>query len=127
MSIGLLLITHNNIGAELLDTAEAMLGYCPLQAKAMAIKPDCDPEQQRQRAKVMIEELDQGEGVLLMTDIYGSTPSNIACSMVSEGRVSVVAGVNLPMLVRVLNYPHMDLAALTEKAESGAHIGVRIC
>jgi len=127
MSIGLLLITHNNIGAELLDTAEAMLGYCPLQAKAMDIRPDCDPDEQRQRAKAIIKELDQGEGVLVMTDMYGSTPSNVACGMINGDRVTVVAGVNLPMLVRVLNYPRLDLATLTEKAEGGAHLGIRIC
>jgi len=63
----------------------------------------------------------------LLTDMYGGTPSNIACSMISGDRVTVVAGVSLPMLVRVLNYPQLDLATLTEKAESGAHIGIRIC
>ncbi len=127
MSIGLLLITHNNIGAELLSTANTMLGYCPLQTRAMDIAQDCDPEVQRQRAKAIIEELDQGDGVLIMTDMYGGTPSNIACGMINGDRVAVVAGVNLPMLVRVLNYPQLDLATLAEKAEGGAHIGIRIC
>ncbi len=127
MSIGLLLITHNRIGAELLSTAKTMLGYCPLQAEAMDIAQDCDPEEQRRRAKAIIERLDQGEGVLIMTDMYGGTPSNIACGMINGDRVTVVAGVNLPMLIRVLNYPQQDLATLTRKAEGGAHIGVRIC
>ena len=127
MSIGLLLITHNNIGAELLGTAEAMLGYCPLQAEAMAIAYDCDPEEQRQRANAIIKKLDQGEGVLIMTDMYGGTPSNIACGMITGDRVAVVAGVSLPMLIRVLNYPQLSLTTLAEKAESGAHIGIRIC
>ncbi len=127
MSIGLLLITHNRIGAELLDTAETMLGYCPLQAKAMDVRSDCDPDEQRQRAKAMVDELNQGEGVLVMTDMYGSTPSNIACSMIEEGRVAVVAGVSLPMLVKVLNYPQLDLTTLAEKVESGGHCGIRIC
>ena len=127
MSIGLLLITHNSIGAELLETAKAMLGYCPLQIVAMDVVNDCDPEEQRQRARAIINELDQGEGVLIMTDMYGGTPSNIACSMISGDRVTVVAGLNLPMLIRVLNYAQLDLAALTERAESGAHAGIRIC
>ncbi len=127
MSIGLLLITHNSIGTELLGTAKAMLGCCPLRAEAMAIAYDCDPEEQRQCAKAIIKGLDQGEGVLIMTDMYGGTPSNIACGMITGDRVTVVAGVNLPMLIRVLNYPQLDLASLTEKAESGAHVGIRIC
>jgi len=127
MTIGLLLITHNNIGAELLDTAITMLGYCPLQAEAMDIRQDCDPDVQRQRAQAIVKKLDQGEGVLVMTDMYGSTPSNIACGMIKGDRVAVVAGLNLPMLVRVMNYPQLDLATLAEKAESGAHLGIRIC
>jgi PTS system ascorbate-specific IIA component len=127
MTIGLLLITHNNIGTELLETAVAMLGHCPLQAEAMDIRPDCDPDLQRQRAKAIINELDQGDGVLIMTDMYGSTPSNIACGMIDGNRVTVVAGANLPMLVRVMNYPQLDLMTLTEKAESGGHLGIRIC
>jgi len=127
MTIGLLLITHNNIGAEILDTAVAMLGHCPLQAEAMDIRQDCNPDVQRHRAKALVEKLDQGDGVLVMTDMYGSTPSNIACGMINGEQVTVVAGVSLPMVVRVMNYPQLDLMTLTEKAESGAHLGIRIC
>ena len=103
------------------------MGYCPLQTEAMDIRADSDPDEQRQRAKVLVDKLDQGDGVLVMTDMYGSTPSNIACGMISEGRVAVVAGVNLPMLVKVLNYSQLDLTTLAEKVESGGHRGIRIC
>ncbi len=124
MSIGLLLITHNDIGAALLNTAARMLGMCPLQTEALAIPPDSDPDRLRERAQQLVKELDHGDGVLVLTDIYGSTPSNIACTLQQEGKVNVVAGVNLPMLVRVLNYPQLDLYSLTDKALSGGHTGI---
>ncbi len=124
MSIGLLLITHNNIGAELLGTATVMLGTCPLDTEVMAITIDCDPDQQRLRAQEIIEGLDQGDGVLILTDMYGSTPSNIACALREDDRIAVVAGINLPMLVRVLNYPKLGLPSIVEKAQSGGHTGI---
>lgn len=124
MSIGLLLITHNDIGASLLETATVMLGLCPLHTETLGITTDCDPDQLRGEAMKITKELDQGDGVLVLTDIYGATPSNIACSLQEEGKTSVVAGLNLPMLVRVLNYPRLDLANLTEMAVSGGHIGI---
>lgn len=127
MSIGLLLITHNNIGAELLGTATVMLGRCPLEAEMLAITADCDPEQQCRRAQEIIERLDQEDGVLILTDMYGSTPSNIACAMQEKNHVEVVAGINLPMLVRVLNYPNLDLSASAEKAKNGGHTGIMPC
>lgn len=123
MSVGLLLITHNRIGAEFLATATRMLGGCPLTARCLAISDDCDPEAARQRARSLMGEIDQGSGVLVLTDLYGGTPSNIAVSLCAR-RVRVVAGLSLPMLVRVLNYPSLGLSAMADKAESGAHAGI---
>ena len=127
MSIGLLIITHNQIGGQLLDTAVNMLGYCPLLAESLAINADANPDRIRARALQLAEDLDQGDGVLVLTDMFGSTPSNIATSLVCEGRVAVVSGINLPMLVRVLNYPHLSLAGLTAKALSGGGDGILDC
>ena len=124
MSISLLLITHNDIGASLLKTAEQMLGLCPLQTRTLPITNDSDPDKLRQTAMALVEELDEGDGVLVLTDMYGATPSNIACALQQEQRVAVVAGLNLPMLVRVLNYPRLDLATSAEMAVSGGHIGI---
>jgi PTS system ascorbate-specific IIA component len=71
--------------------------------------------------------MDQGQGVLVLTDIFGSTPSNIAASLAEDGRIAVVAGLNLPMLVRVLNYPEDPLEGLTEKAIVGGNRGILAC
>jgi PTS system ascorbate-specific IIA component len=127
MSVGLLLITHNRIGAELLETATRMLGRCPLAALALPVTVHDDPDLLREEARRCAERLDDGEGVLVLTDLFGSTPANIANALKARERVQVLAGVNLPMLVRVLNYPELELAALAEKALSGGNDGVMRC
>ena len=126
MSVGLLIITHGDIGNSLLDTAVVVLGACPMQTRTLGIPMASDPEQLQQQAMQPIEELEQGEGVLILTDLYGSTPSNIACRLKSE-KVAVITGLNLPMLIRVLNYPNLDLFALAEKAMGGGRDGIVPC
>ncbi|RMD79214.1 MAG: PTS fructose transporter subunit IIA [Gammaproteobacteria bacterium] len=124
--VGLLLITHGRLGEALLETAEQMLGVCPLAAAALAVGRDEDPEALRRRARELVARLDQGAGVLVLTDIFGSTPANVASALQGPG-VRVVAGLNLPMLIRVLNYPGLDLEGLAAKAESGGRDGVFLC
>jgi PTS system ascorbate-specific IIA component len=127
MTIGLLIVTHNNIGTDLVDTATAMLGVCPLSTETLSVSQCCDPEMLLRKARQLVAALDQGNGVLVLTDIYGSTPSNIAHSVRSEGSVEVIAGINLPMLIRILNYPRLSLAELTAKAVSGGKDGILCC
>ncbi len=127
MTIGLLIITHNHIGDDLIATATAMLGLCPLVTEVLSVTQNADPETTLRKARQMVEALDQGNGVLVLTDIYGSTPSNIACHLIDSGRVQVIAGVNLPMLIRILNYPQLALAELVDKAISGGKDGVLYC
>lgn len=127
MSVGLLLITHNTIGSALLETATNMLGHCPLLTETLAVVPDSDPSELRGQAEAMLEDLNQGDGVLILTDMYGSTPSNIATSLGKHGRVAVISGVNLPMLVRLLNYPHLGMETLVSKALSGGCDGILRC
>ena len=124
MSIGLLLITHNTIGSALLESATKMLGICPLLTETLAVSSDSNPDELRAQARGMVEALNQGDGVLILTDMYGSTPSNVAMSVFKEGEIEVVTGVNLPMLVRVLNYCHLDLEHLSAKAVSGGCEGI---
>ena len=125
MSVGLLLITHNRLGDELLDTARAMFQRLPLNVATLAVGRNDKPEKMQAHAEKLAAELDEGDGVLLLTDMYGSTPSNIAnrLACVDDAR-SVVYGVNLPMLVRVLNYAALDMDALVAKALSGGRDGV---
>lgn len=127
MSVGLLLITHNDLGSALLETATKMLGHSPLLAETMAVTLRADPDLLRAQSRQMLKDLDRGQGVLVLTDMFGSTPANIATALRQDGKVEVVAGVNLPMLVRVLNYPQLELQALVEKAVSGGRDGVISC
>ncbi|MEX0731550.1 MAG: hypothetical protein WED00_19535 [Aquisalimonadaceae bacterium] len=124
MSVGILLVTHNRIGRELLITARDTLGFCPVQTACLNVAMDNDPDTLRERASTLLQQLDTGEGVLILTDAYGSTPSNIATTLTTHRRFSVVAGVNLPMLLRVFNYPRLSLAELEEKALTGGQDGV---
>lgn len=123
MRVGLLIVTHGDIGQALLETATGMLGLCPLRTQALGVRQDCEPQEILAQAHRLISDLDEGSGVLVLTDMYGSTPSNIAGAL-RDTNVSVIAGLNLPMLVRVLNYPQLGLAELAEKALSGGHDGV---
>jgi PTS system ascorbate-specific IIA component len=127
MKTGLLIIAHDQLGNALLDTASSTLGCCPLNTEVLTVRRDADPERLREDALRLAKQLDKGGGVLVLTDMYGSTPSNIACSLLDNPRIKVVAGVNLPMLIRVFNYAGLELDTLTEKALSGGHDGVLLC
>ena len=126
MKVGLLIITHGEIGSSMLDTAISVLGTCPLQTRTLGISMTGDPEEQLEQGRRLLELLDQGNGVLILTDLYGSTPANIACKLRGD-RVAVVAGLNLPMLLRVLNYPELELENLVHKALTGGRDGVLSC
>ena len=123
--VGLLVITHNNVGGALFDAAISVLGTCPLPYEIIPVSQNCDPEERYQKALAAIEELNQSDGVLVITDMYGSTPSNIATKLTSDD-ITIVTGVNLPMLVRVMNYPKLSLDKLVHKAVSAGQAGVII-
>jgi PTS system ascorbate-specific IIA component len=127
MSVGILLITHNRIGAELLETATCMLGRCPLAAAAIAVREHDDPDALRAEVLRCAQRLDDGSGLLVLTDLYGSTPANVTDALCRHGQVRVLSGVNLPMLVRALNYCQLELGPLAEKALSGGRDGVLGC
>ena len=121
---GLLLITHGTLGADMLHTVREILCGCPLPAESLAIDSDADTDELYQAASDLCTHLDNGDGVLVLTDLYGSTPSNIANRLADSHKVNVISGVNIPMLLRILNDHDMGLEALAEKAASGARDGI---
>ncbi len=127
MSVGLLLITHKNIATSLLETAMSILDTCPLATRSIEVPFDAPVDDILQQAKEYISALDSGNGVLVLTDIYGSTPSNIGKALCPEYNCRLVAGVNLPMLVRILNYPQLNIEGMALKAVSGGHNGIMLC
>jgi len=127
MTVGVLIITHGNIGESLLDTAIKTLGFCPLQTETLSTPQNVDVDEIDALAEIMCTRLNEGKGVLVLTDMYGSTPSNIANRLIRRPEVSVVSGVNLPMLIRVMNYPYLSLPELINKALTGGHDGILLC
>ena len=127
MTVAVLVITHDNVGTSLIETASSTLGFCPLQSYILSVPAQCEPDLLTINARKQAIELNDGSGVLVLTDMYGSTPGNIACSLLDLPFVKVVSGVNLPMLIRVFNYPQLELEKLIEKAISGGREGIMDC
>jgi PTS system ascorbate-specific IIA component len=127
MNVGLLLITHDEVGDLLLQTAESIFGSRPLNSGTVGVKNHQDCEQLQQQATQLVNRLDAGDGVLVLTDLYGSTPANIAAKLQQPDRVNVVSGINLPMVLKTFNYASLDLEALTTKVLTGGQDSIRLC
>jgi PTS system mannose-specific IIA component len=98
--IGMVLVTHGRLAAEFIAALEHVVG--PQQnIAAVCIGPDDDMEQRRQDIVSCVEQVDSGNGVVLLTDMFGGTPSNLAISTMDRGKIEVIAGVNLPMLIKL--------------------------
>lgn len=124
MTVGLLIVTHDLIGEALLRTATRMLSELPLKTRFLPVSIDANSEALQRQAHALVQQLNSGDGVLVFTDMYGSTPSNIAFNLMDPGCVQVISGINLPMLIRTLNYATLDLNALAKKAVSGGKMGI---
>ena len=124
MNIGILLLTHNDIGAQLLLAAKSTYGSIPVRTELLSIDHYDQPTDLTNLARQYVKVLDKGEGVLILTDMFGSTPSNIAKEFSHMKNVNVVSGVNLSMLLNIFNYPTLSLKAITKKALEGGKDGV---
>jgi PTS system mannose-specific IIA component len=122
--IGVLIVAHGAFGEALIHSASHVLGKRPPRVRQVGVTVHDDPEAMFALAQGLVRELDAGEGALVLTDIYGATPGNIALRLLEPGRVEGVSGVNLPMLVRALTYRDKGLALMVEKALSGGTEGV---
>jgi len=122
--IGILIVAHGAFGEALIHSASHVLGKRPLRVRQVGVTIHDDPAAILPQALELVRQLDEGDGVLVLTDIYGATPGNIALKLLQPGRVEGVSGVNLPMLVRVLTYRDKGLALAVEKALSGGTEGV---
>jgi PTS system mannose-specific IIA component len=126
MAVGILLVTHPGIGSALLSTASTMLnGNLPLRTEAFEVPFDCEPDALLPQASAALRRVDGGHGVLVLADLYGATPSNLAARLSRLGTpVRRVSALNLPMLMRVMNYPELPLEELPAVAAAGARNGV---
>ena len=126
MSVGILLITHAGIGSALVASVEAMLrGNLPLRLAAFEVPFDADPDALLPQASAAMRRVDSGDGVLILTDLYGASPSNLAARLSRLGTPSRrVSALSLPMLLRVMNYAELPLEELPAVAAAGARNGV---
>jgi len=116
----MVLVTHGRLAAEFIDALEHILGPQERVA-AICIGPDDDMEQRREDILRSVAEVDDGDGVVLLTDMFGGTPSNLAISIMKEAKVEVIAGVNLPMLIKLsdMRDGHSMAEAVEQAQESG--------
>jgi PTS system mannose-specific IIA component len=122
--IGVLIVTHGEIGTALLGSASQILGAAPPQVATLSVwRPD-DPDDLVLRARELIGSIDAGDGVLVLTDIFGATPGNVVSRLLTDGKVEGVSGVSLPMLLRVLTGRNGSLAGSVQRAVSGGAEGV---
>ena len=122
--IGILIVAHGGIGEALIHSASHVLGTRPARVQQLGVRLDDKPETILPRVRQLVRELDEGEGVLVLTDIYGATPGNVTLELLEPGKVEGISGVNLPMLVRALTYRERGLKKVIEKALSGGTEGV---
>ncbi len=127
MAVGILLVTHPGVGNTLLAVATRLLGSLPLPVEAFEMPFDADIHAVLPAASSALRRVERGHGVLVMTDLYGASPSNLAAQLARLGTpVRRVSALNLPMLLRVLNYCEHDLDDLPAIAAGGGRNGVII-
>ena len=122
--IGILIIAHGGLGESLIHCVTHVLGKQPPQLAHFAVGTNDDPSDLLPQAQQVVSTLNTGSGVLILSDIYGASPCNLVTKLLAPGKVEGVAGVNLPMLVRVLNYRDKPIKVCLEKAVTGGRDGV---
>ena len=122
--IGILVLTHEDLGDHMIRCGSHVVGMQPPQLRHLGVFVQDDPDVVLSRARALVQQLDSGDGVLVLSDMFGATPCNIASRLVQPGKVECIAGVNLPMLVRVLTYRNEPLPVVIDKGLSGGQSGV---
>ncbi len=119
MSVALLLVTHKKIASSLIEVASSIVNNAPENFACIEVPMDTSTETMETTISNQLEQLDRNEGMLILTDMYGGTPSNIANKFLQQKNTCLISGLNLPMLVRIMNYRDLPLTELSEKILSG--------
>jgi PTS system mannose-specific IIA component len=122
--VGILLITHAPLGKAFIEAATHVFRGAPEHLESLDVVADQDPEEIRRLAREAIARIDDGAGVLVLTDIIGATPCNCTLAFCVPGKVEVLAGVSLPMLLRAISYRHNSLDSVAEIALAGGQRGM---
>lgn len=113
------MVTHNGLGDSFADCVKHVLGEVPSNLKVLSVLAGDDPQMKLAEGQALIKQLDTGEGVLILADVFGATPSNIGRQLCHAEHVAGVAGLNLPMLLRVVCSPEKTLPGLARIAVEG--------
>jgi len=122
--IGLLILGQKEMAAGLIASAAHTFGARPPALEAAGVDFLQAPEALAQMIAQQVKRLDQGDGVLILADVFGTTHTNLACRLLKRGHVELITGVNVPMLLRVLNYRHLRMDDLIDRALSGGCGGI---
>ncbi|MEI6134085.1 MAG: PTS sugar transporter subunit IIA [Desulfomonile sp.] len=119
--VGILVLTHGELGVKFLDTARLIGLTSDERVLALSIDPTASPDSLRDQVAKAIAKVNVGSGVLILTDLFGGTPTNVSLSFLEEGKIEVVTGLNLPMLIKSVNARHgYDLKGLAQlSADAG--------
>jgi PTS system mannose-specific IIA component len=121
--VGILLLTHAPLGQAFIEAASHVFRTRPERLDAIDVNADQDTAEVKRKAKAKIAEIDDGSGVLVITDVMGGTPSNCTLSLCDPGHVEVIAGISLPMLLRAITYRNDTLDVVVEMALAGGQGG----
>jgi PTS system mannose-specific IIA component len=121
--VGILLLTHAPLGNAFIEAATHVFRGRPDKIEALDVCADQEPDEVKRLASEALERLNEGDGVLVITDVMGGTPSNCTLSLAHAGTVEVIAGISLPMLLRALTYRHDTLDVVVEMALAGGQGG----
>jgi PTS system ascorbate-specific IIA component len=125
--IGILLVSHEPLGTALLHCTRHIFGRLPVQLAALDVVPDENPDNAFQAARALLARINDGSGAIVLTDVFGATPARIAERLHEPERVEVLAGVNLPVLIKALSHRRLPLTELVERlVEAGQQAIVRI-
>jgi len=130
MTVGILVVTHEQLGAQLVAIAAAILCKEMAPVACVSVSANISPQQLGKYADLIRDSMiskDSGAGVLVLTDVYGATPDNLARYFGEQHNACVISGINLPMLLRVLNYSGQSLPQLCDTAIAGAKSGIQPC
>jgi len=127
MSVSFIILTHHDIGQQMVNVVEETLATSCPSMTALSVYPDQSIEQLIGQVELQRAAFDDGDGVIIFTDLYGATPGNIACRLLEIPAVKVITGVNLPMLLKAQSYADLPLDELAEKVIEGGQQGIILC
>lgn len=125
--ISLLLLTYGETGSQMIEATSHVLGYSPEQVGVLPAAYNEAPESLAPRLESILTLLNSGDGVLILTDLYGTTHTNVASRFIDSDNIEMLAGLNMAMLIRALSYRNENMADLINKVTDGGHDGIRLC